>query len=331
MKPLRIGVSGLGSIGRQHLRALEALTRDSPLELFACDPVAGSRHEAGREFGERVKIEESFDALIRAGLDGVVIAAPDHVHVEQTEAAIGFGAAVLVEKPLAATLEDAAKLLALDSNRIVVGYVLRHKRILKQVLSRLDEGAIGRVVSFQVLLGARGTIAVAANRFAQPQASRLYADYSHEWDYSNWLFGRITSVACVERTVPAVDHHESPNAVDALVRTDAEIVGAIHIDYTDSVGVRTLQIIGTDGSVRVEIVDGQSVWTTRAGVEVIDLEEDSFQTLCAQMSHFLSVCDGTDKPAVRIEDGLAALAVAHSLQKASHSSRWEAVTYPFGV
>src|SRR5699024_7661110 len=128
----------------------------------------------------------SWEALLDSGLDAVVVAVPDHRHLAQLAEASMAGIAVLVEKPLAPSAGEAARVvdrLGAAGDRCPVGYVLRHTTSCRRVAHLLADGVIGTPTSFQVLPGAYGTITVAANRFATPSYGRLYGDYSHEWDY----------------------------------------------------------------------------------------------------------------------------------------------------
>src|SRR5690606_9077496 len=120
----------------------------------------------------------------------------------------------------------------------MVGYVLRHRLAVGTVKRLVAERAIGTPTSFQVMLGAYGTITAAASRFSTPEPNRLYRDYSHEWDYLRWIFGPIREVLGVARTTTDVPHVESPNLIDGMMTMQDDIVGSFHIDYADQRGNR---------------------------------------------------------------------------------------------
>jgi predicted dehydrogenase len=107
-RPLRVGLAGLGSMGQNHLRVLG---EHRGVELVAvADPVATSLDAAtarsgGQGFASPI-------AMVReAGLDAVVIAAPTTAHMDIALAAVEAGVAVLVEKPLAATVADGLEIV----------------------------------------------------------------------------------------------------------------------------------------------------------------------------------------------------------------------------
>lgn len=320
-----IAISGLGSIGGQHAAAFAGLG----VPVVGFDPFAGSGERGPARAGVD-RLFGSFQELLAAGPRAVVIATPDPLHLEQVDAATQAGIPVLVEKPLAASLNAAVKGIQGIAGRgvpVLVGYVLRHRAVMRTVRSLLRDGAIGEPTSFQVMLGAYGTIVAARSRFAEPEPNRLYRDYSHEWDYLRWLFGPIREVLAVARTVQSVAHVERPNVVDALLQTAAGVAGAVHLDYAEPRGTRTLHILGTGGSLFADIARG----TVRLfGAHPDDDREiaqpqSPMEALQEQGRHLLQVADGSAVPAVSLDDGLAALAVTEATVRAAASGRWEPV------
>ena len=108
-RPLRAGVVGLGMMGRNHVRVWDEVVDDAELVAVADpDPAAVTRATQGRrargfEDVERMLAEEE--------LDLVSIVAPTSLHLPATLAALRAGAHVLVEKPIAATREEAQAMI----------------------------------------------------------------------------------------------------------------------------------------------------------------------------------------------------------------------------
>ena len=318
-----VAVSGLGSIGTQHVHALGG---SEDVAIVAFDPDQALREAARSAPGVRDTVAD-FEQLLAYEPDALVIAGPDHVHLAQLRSAVTAGIPTMVEKPLAASwmeAADARRWLMATAVPVLVGYVLRHRTVVREARLRLQQGAVGTPTSFQVLLGAYGTITAAASRFATPEHGRLYRDYSHEWDYLRWCFGPITRCLAVARTVEEVAHVEQPNVVDGLLECATGVVGSFHIDYVDPVGVRRLQVIGTNGSMIADI--GRGIITVRGPGSAAD-EEQSFSeapsvVLARQAAHLLAVADGEQLPVVGIEDGLAALATSDALRRSAETRTW---------
>lgn len=322
----RVAISGLGSIGRQHARAFAPL-RD--VERIGFDPFPRSR-DAARADGLIEDAVDDYAALLATEPDAVVIATPDAHHLPQLEAAARAGIPALVEKPLAPSFADAVAAgsrLAPFTTPVLVGYVLRHRRAVAAARRFVTEGAIGEPVSFQVMLGARGTLQVAASRFAEPEPDRLYRDYSHEWDYLRWILGPITTVTAVARTVPGPSAGESPNAVDALLELASGVTGAVHLDYVEPRGVRTLHIVGDAGSLFVDIARGTLLIRAEGdeGEYHVDLTESPAEPLARQAEHLMAVAAGQESPRATYRDGLQALAVTDAVIEAARQRAWVAV------
>lgn len=103
----RIGVVGVGSLGRHHARILSELEGVAMAGVHDAD---GARaDDVGREFG--VAVHATLDALLDAS-DAVVVAVPTTAHEQVAVAALDAGRAVLVEKPLAPDVAAADRILA---------------------------------------------------------------------------------------------------------------------------------------------------------------------------------------------------------------------------
>lgn len=320
-----LGISGLGSIGGQHLRA--AASRGD-VRIVAFDP-SDELRAAHERLPAVESVYPSFQDLLDARPDAVIIAGPDHVHLSQLAAATQAGITALVEKPLAPTYADAlaaAAELRATNVPIVVGYVLRHRSALALAHQLVTSGEIGTPTSYQVMLGAYTTIVAARSRFASEEPNRLYRDYSHEWDYLRWFFGPVAQGLAHARTVDTLEHVERPNVVDGLLEHDTGVVGAFHLDYVEPHGLRTVHVIGTDASLVADV--GRGTITVRQGDraqgrdQVFLRPEPPAAALRRQVDHLLEVAAGTTAPAVGLDDGIAALAVVEALIRSAETHGW---------
>ena len=107
MEPVRCGVWGVGVWGEKHARVLDAIEEAVLVGVYDRDP-ARSRELAARH-GTRAF--ESPEALLRE-CEAVSVATPTVAHRAATEQALAAGCHVLVEKPMAASVADAAAMLA---------------------------------------------------------------------------------------------------------------------------------------------------------------------------------------------------------------------------
>jgi UDP-N-acetylglucosamine 3-dehydrogenase len=101
-RALRVGVIGAGVMGSNHGRVLAGLPGVTLVGIV--DPLPAHRTRATELIG--CPTFTDLDELVAAGVDAVTIAAPTHLHHEVALACIGRGIHVLVEKPIASTVEE---------------------------------------------------------------------------------------------------------------------------------------------------------------------------------------------------------------------------------
>lgn len=321
---LRIGISGVGSIGTRHARVFGA----EPGVTTVLYDRGVTRDELSARFPQAEAVN-SFDELLDASLDGIVVATPDQAHPAQASAASRRGLPVLLEKPVAASRAAATPITAAlrdGGAPILVGYVLRHLKCLARARQMLAAGEIGEPVSFHATLGAYETLVAARSRFASPVRDSLFVDYSHEWDYLRWLLGPIEGGFALAHTSGNLPLRQEPNVVDCVLRLQTGVTGSVHLDYVQQRGARACEVIGDAGVLRIDVIRGvvslQRVAEPPQVEELAWSRDELFQT---QARHFLDVVAGNATPVVGLEEGLASVDVAEALIASAASGRWEVV------
>src|SRR6201986_3943119 len=104
---LRVGGMGAGVMGTNHARVLAGLPHTTLVGIV--DPLSAHRSRATELTGCRTF--ETLDELVAEGVDAVTIAAPTHLHHELALAAIAHKIHVLVEKPIASTVEEGQEIV----------------------------------------------------------------------------------------------------------------------------------------------------------------------------------------------------------------------------
>src|SRR4051794_33336857 len=105
---VRAGVIGLGTMGRHHVRVLQEMDRAELVGVADPELSALSLAVRGRDIKGYLDYRE---LLEKEHLDLAVIAVPTSLHLKVATAALRAGANVLVEKPIAATCEEAQELI----------------------------------------------------------------------------------------------------------------------------------------------------------------------------------------------------------------------------
>jgi predicted dehydrogenase len=146
VRKVRIAVAGAGLIGRRHV----GLIRETgSCELAAIVDPAPAAAEVAREAG--VPIHRTLAELFAAMRpDGVIAATPNRLHVEHGLECVKRGVPVLIEKPIADSAEDAARLAEAAERAgvpVLVGHHRRHSPILAKAREIVRAGTLGRIVA----------------------------------------------------------------------------------------------------------------------------------------------------------------------------------------
>jgi myo-inositol 2-dehydrogenase/D-chiro-inositol 1-dehydrogenase len=144
--PLRYGIIGTGMMGGEHIVNLAHLP-DAQVVAIA-DPVPGSLDWGAACVGGPVdRYADHRGLLARDDLDAVVIASPNHTHLEVLRDALATDLAVMVEKPLCTTVDDCREVRRLAAGREAITWVGLEYRYMPAIASLLDQlrtGVCGR-------------------------------------------------------------------------------------------------------------------------------------------------------------------------------------------
>lgn len=147
---LRIGLIGAGLIGQKHAKYLKAST-DCDLTAIA-DPSAHSKKVAA-DHGVRSYTE--FDHMLaQEDLNGVIIATPNDVHETAGIRAAEHGLPMVVEKPIAADLDAAARLTDAANDAgvaLLVGHHRRYNPGARRAREVIEQGALGRLIAINTI------------------------------------------------------------------------------------------------------------------------------------------------------------------------------------
>ncbi len=140
-----------------------------------------------------------FDAMIAdARPDAVIVASPDATHAQYAIAALRHGIDVIVEKPLAASAQQARDILLAESastGTVTVGHNVRYSTSLRRMRNLVAGGAIGRVVAVDLLWGVDTYHGASYfrrwNRERANSGGLSVHKAVHHLDMVNWIIGAV--------------------------------------------------------------------------------------------------------------------------------------------
>src|SRR2546425_6508775 len=183
-------------MGRTHAGVL---ARDSRVLIAGvADPEPDRAQRLAADLG--VPTYRDLDALLRAGLDLLVIATPNRHHSEAALAALERNVGVLCEKPMAINLPDARRVCeaaARPGAFYVVAHNRRHAPVYRRVQGLLREGFRPFLASFKMHEGDYRTPPWVSDRAVS--GGFLYENLVHFFDLMEWLVAPISEGFCLAR------------------------------------------------------------------------------------------------------------------------------------
>jgi UDP-N-acetylglucosamine 3-dehydrogenase len=313
---LAAGVIGLGAMGINHARVYGEM---EGVELVAvADPAPERRRLADRppKAGSLRAYADYREMLARERLDLVSVAVPTRLHREVALAALERRVATLVEKPIAADLEEGQAILAAAEKagcQLMVGHVERFNPALQELKRRLEAGELGRV-----FLARAERVGPFAQRTRDVGVVQDLA--THDIDVMRFLLASEVERVYAETEAGLRTEHE--DTLSAVMRFRSGVVGLLEVNWLTPAKVRRLALVGEAGMFVVDYLTQELLFyegESTGAMTCIPVEKK--EPLRAELEAFAeSVAQGSPSP-VPAEDALAAVEVATRLVESGRARR----------
>ncbi|MFJ3659663.1 Gfo/Idh/MocA family oxidoreductase [Streptomyces sp. NPDC090119] len=309
---MRIGILGLGRIGAFHAETLSAL--DAVTSLVVADPVADAAKAAAERYGAQVA--DSPEALLAAGVDGLVIAAATDAHPALIRAGVAAGVPVFCEKPVARTIAEGVAVL--DAVRdsgvpIQIGFNRRFDAGFVAARAAVRSGELGTLhtVRSTTLDPAPPPAAYVAT------SGGIFRDCSvHDFDMIRWVTGReVTEVYAVggNRGAAYIGEAGDADTTSAVLTLDDGTIAVVSNSRHNARGhdVR-MELLGFADSLAVGLDDRLPLRSAEPGVTFpSDTPHDFFMdrftdAYRAELTAFTELVAGTRPSPCTVEEALEA-------------------------
>jgi predicted dehydrogenase len=305
---VRFLIAGLGSIGRRHLRNLDACGQRDVLLLRSGHSTLPADDLEG------YPAVTDLDAALDWGPDAVIVSNPTALHLDVAIPAAEAGCHLLIEKPVSASLDrvdDLRRAVEEGGGRVLVGFQLRFHPTLQQARSLIQAGELGRTTSVSSRWGEYLPEWHPWEDYRASYAARrdlgggVLLTLCHPFDYLRWIFGEVEQASGVAGHGLGL---EVEAVIDADIRFRSGLAASIHLDYLQRPPQHSLEVVGETGRLR---------WDGRTGLlEVFESPQGARQQhappqgferndmFLAEMQHFIDVAAGRAEPACSLEDGI---------------------------
>ena len=341
---VRIAVAGAGLIGIRHIQEVVASSNCGLASVIDPGPKAP---DIARKYEVRL-FQSLSECFAKDKPDGVVLATPNDLHVEQALECIAADVPCLVEKPLAHTLQEGKRLVEAAekaNHKLLVGHHRLHSPILHKAVEVLRSGVLGRLVG---VIGSavfykpdnEGYYDPPNEWRRKPGGGPILINMVHEVGNLRAMVGEIVAVQAfassatrrfeVEDTV-AINLRFENGALGSFLLSDTaasarswEQTSQENKAYPTYKDEDAYVIVGTHGSLAVPTMrlkyyarDGDRSWWKPFKTRTIPL--DRADPLARQIEHFGKVIRGEEKPLVTGRDGLQNLRVVEAISEAARN------------
>jgi predicted dehydrogenase len=342
-RPVRLGILGSGFVADFYLDGL----RDVP----AARAVANYSRSAERaaDFGRRRAIARQYTDMAELcadpGVDMVVVALPNHLHLEAVRIAAGAGKAIVCTKPLARNGAEAAEMVRIVREAgVLAGYAeteVFSPNVMK-AREMIEAGSIGEILSVRAREAHSGPHAEHFWNAEQAGGGALLDMGCHTIEAARYFFGKDVAVTEAFAWGATLTHADKTTAEDNAVAMIKFANGGISIteaSWSAKGGMELRnEIVGTDGRLITDST-ATSVWgfiSKPAGylMEKADAEtgfvypipdEARHYGYAEELRHFVECHRTGAEPRESFVDGYVVNVILDACYRSMKSGRWEPI------
>jgi predicted dehydrogenase len=323
---VKVAVLGVGSMGSSHARAYAEM--DTVRLVGVADADERNARRVARRYG-CTAYGDFVQLLDEERPDLVSVAVPTRLHATVAEEAMGRGIHVLIEKPLAPSLEEGRAIVAsaaANGVKLAVGHIERFNPAVAEIKRRLATDELGRI--FQVHA-----------RRLSPFPGRI-SDVgvildlaTHDIDVMHHLLGSDVERVFAETEQKA--HATCEDLVSALVRFSNGVIGLLDVNWLTPTKVRTLTVLGEGGMYVADYLTQDVYWHKNTPIgtsfdalnvfrgawegDMVKVRLDKKEPLRAQLESFVRAVTDDLEPAVTGADGLYAIDLSMTLMESGRT------------
>ena len=299
-RPLRVGIVGVGYLGRVHARVLSEMPEAEVIGFV--DSSDANADEVVHNLGQK---RFATVAELAREVECAVVATPTSSHASIAAELLAAGCDVMIEKPVTTTPDEARELqrIAAASGKIIqVGHVERYNPAITAMVEHITEPRFIQAERLGVFVPRSLDVDVLLDLMI------------HDLNLVLSLFGReVVSVQAVG--VPVLT--DKVDIANVRLELDNGAVANLTASRVSSERVRKFRVFGSDSylsaDTREQDVKGFRLVRKGEGreIEALDVEFERKEPLRAELESFLACVADRSRPVVDIADGIAALELAH--------------------
>jgi len=335
---LKIALAGAGLIGKRHAEVMRMLGEDIVISSVVDPSDEGKGFAADSGLNWYPSLPEMF---AESDPDGVVLATPNQVHVENGLDCVEARCPILLEKPIASSCDEARRLVDAAEKAdvpILVGHHRRHNPLIQKANALIEDGLLGTITSVH-----GSCWLYKPEDYFDPEwrkkegAGPIMINAIHDVDLLRYLCGDVEIIKAISSS--AIREFETEDTASVLMKFRSGALCTFTLSDTipspwswettagenpayASTPQSCYMIGGTKASLAIPDMrlwkhDNGGHWKT--SISATSFPMVNTDPLVAQMRHFVNVIRGDEQPLVSGEEGLKSLEVVEAIKKSAIS------------
>ncbi|MHC4693272.1 MAG: Gfo/Idh/MocA family protein [Planctomycetota bacterium] len=330
MEKLGVGIIGCGWVAGEYVKAFEKDERSEVRALVSRNRANAERYRD--QYGLKCNIETDANVMLQQdNLDIAVVCTPHNLHTKYVVAAVEAGKNVIIEKPVAITMEDVTKQQdAVKKNNVktLVSFVLHWNPLLMTIDRLIEQGVFGDIFMVEVDYLHRIWMTIEEKWYASREKSgtAILTGGCHAVDALRW-FARSEAEQVCAYQVKTNNPLEYPGTISVNVKFKDGKIGRSTTSFDAQMPYRfNIGVYGTEGSIRNDELFAPKLFPGQDDFMKIpcilpdsgDVAHHPFQ---GEVSHFLDCIIDDKRPFPDLDDAAKTQAICFAADLSAESGR----------
>lgn len=328
---MRIGIIGLGSIGKTHANCLRELGID---KIIALRTKKGTIKNLPEELNFITEVFSSED-FYSYDFAGIIISNPTSLHVETMKKPLEKKIPIFVEKPISASLEQIEDIKYHNTSNVIVGYCLRYNEIINYVKNFIDSGKLGIIYKAKLYCGQYLPSWHSYSDYRNEYYSQkilgggALRTLSHEIDLIHYFFGKVKNLIANIEQISSLEIDVDDN-VNILCKMAKKISLNIELDYLNPISTRSGIIFGSNGIIEYSFSELKVIHTKLDGTSDLIYDGKNYnpnKMYLDQMYDFINFIKFGGNIRCNFQDGINVMKVIKTAEDSVIHKSWQEVKY----
>lgn len=330
MDKLGAGIIGCGAVAEEYVKAFQRDERSEVRALVSRNPANAERYRD--KYNLQCAIETDAEKMLRMkDVDVVVVCTPHDLHTRYVVAAADAGKHVIIEKPVALTMDDVRKQLqAVRRNNVktIVSFVLHWNPLLMSIDKLIEAGALGNIFMVEVDYLHRIWMTPKQKWLGSREHSgtAILTGGCHAVDALRW-FARSEAEEVYAYQVKTENPIEYPGTISVNVKFQDGKIGRTATTFDARMPYRfNIGVYGTEGSIRNDEVFAPKLFPGQNNFLKVpcilpDSADVSHHPFTSEVAHFLDCILGDKRPFPDLEDAAKTHALCFAADLSAESGK----------